>query len=341
MRRAGRRTNLALLGALAVAFASGVGAFTIGTGSGRWMLWLHGVSGLGVLLLAPWKTGIARRGLGRRRPGSWASLILAVFVVVAVAAGVGHASGVLVTLGPLSAMQVHVVAAVAALPLAAWHVIVRPIRPRVTDLSRRTLLRAGLYVGASGAAYAGAEAIVRGFGLPGSDRRFTGSFERGSFDPARMPVTQWLNDRVPEAPASSLTIVPLTGSVEDSGERRIDYDRLASFDRELTTTLDCTGGWYAAQHWEGAWLADLVRPTGDERSVVVRSLSGYQRRLPVAELDRLMLATRVGGHALSAGHGFPFRLVAPRRRGFWWVKWVDRIELSDAPSWWQPPFPVA
>ena len=43
---------------------------------------------------------------------------------------------------------------------------------------------------------------------------------------------------------------------------------------------------------------------------------------------------------LSPGHGFPLRLVAPGRRGFWWVKWVERIETSATPWWWQSPFPL-
>jgi len=34
------------------------------------------------------------------------------------------------------------------------------------------------------------------------------------------------------------------------------------------------------------------------------------------------------------------RLVAPDRRGYWWVKWVTAVELSSAPWWWQPPFPT-
>jgi DMSO/TMAO reductase YedYZ molybdopterin-dependent catalytic subunit len=83
-----------------------------------------------------------------------------------------------------------------------------------------------------------------------------------------------------------------------------------------------------------------VRGVGDARSLLVHSVTGYWVRFPVADLDRLLLATTVEGQALSAGHGFPLRPVAPGRRGFWWVKWVDRIELQATPPWWQPPFPV-
>jgi DMSO/TMAO reductase YedYZ molybdopterin-dependent catalytic subunit len=49
----------------------------------------------------------------------------------------------------------------------------------------------------------------------------------------------------------------------------------------------------------------------------------------------------VGGRPLSVGHGFPARLVAPGRRGFWWVKWVSEIDVDDSPWWWQPPLPLA
>jgi DMSO/TMAO reductase YedYZ molybdopterin-dependent catalytic subunit len=54
----------------------------------------------------------------------------------------------------------------------------------------------------------------------------------------------------------------------------------------------------------------------------------------------MLVATRAGERALSVGHGFPARLVAPGRRGFWWVKWVERIETSGTPWWWQSPFPL-
>jgi DMSO/TMAO reductase YedYZ molybdopterin-dependent catalytic subunit len=59
----------------------------------------------------------------------------------------------------------------------------------------------------------------------------------------------------------------------------------------------------------------------------------------LADAPHLLLATHVAGQPLSAGHGAPLRLVAAGRRGFWWVKWVVRIEVVDAPWWLQPPFP--
>jgi len=76
------------------------------------------------------------------------------------------------------------------------------------------------------------------------------------------------------------------------------------------------------------------------RSVLVVSSTGYARRFPLGDAPHLWLATHAGGLPLSAGHGAPLRLVAPGRRGFWWVKWVARVEVSETPWWWQPPFPL-
>jgi DMSO/TMAO reductase YedYZ molybdopterin-dependent catalytic subunit len=311
----------------------------VGTGWGRWVAGAHAAAGLALLLLGPWKSVIVRRALVRRPPrrGRAVGIGLAVLVAVALVTGFGHSTGLLRTLGPVTAMQVHVGAALATLPLALWHLLARPQRPHRTDFGRRGLLRAGALAGTAGLAWAAAEGLERAAGLPGGRRRFTGSYASGSMDPAAMPVTQWLDDPVPVLEAARWRLrVSAGGRVRDWS-----YAELAAFSDRLRATIDCTGGWYAEQEWEGAWLDRLLPDgAGGRESVVVTSTTGYGRRFPLGEGRRLLVATRVGGRPLAPGHGFPARLVAPGRRGFWWVKWVDRIEVGTGPPWWQPPFPL-
>jgi DMSO/TMAO reductase YedYZ molybdopterin-dependent catalytic subunit len=79
-------------------------------------------------------------------------------------------------------------------------------------------------------------------------------------------------------------------------------------------------------------------PEGQTGTAEVSSATGYWRRLPLT--DDLLLAVDVGGAALSDGHGAPVRLVVPGRRGFHWVKWIDRIVIDDRPWWLESPFPL-
>ena len=59
-----RITNLNLLLALLIAFATGLGAVANGSASGRWVVIGHGVAAMMVILLIPWKSTVVRRGLG-------------------------------------------------------------------------------------------------------------------------------------------------------------------------------------------------------------------------------------------------------------------------------------
>src|SRR6476646_7666227 len=109
-----------------------------------------------------------------------------------------------------------------------------------------------------------------------------------------------------------------------SGGRAWTYDELFAFDDRLTATLDCTGGFYSTQEWAGVRLDRLL---GNASGVSIRVVShtGYDRRFPIDEASRLLIATSAGGRPLDAGHGFPTRLVSADRRGFWWVKWIVSI----------------
>jgi hypothetical protein len=329
--RLGARTNLALLVLLGSAFLTGWLAFAYATAPARWSLVVHALSGFAILALLPWKSMIARRGLKRPRPGRWASVLLGVLVMMSLLAGLGHSTGLLTSWGPLTDMDVHVGAAIAAVPLVIWHVVGRKIRIRPTDLSRRAFLRGGLVVAGAALAYAGTEMAVSAARLPGAARRFTGSYEAGSFQPELMPVSSWMFDAVPQIDTASWRL--------KAGGRIWTYDELLSFNDHLTATLDCTGGFYSTQEWTGVRLDRLVKPaTG--ASIRVTSHTGYDRRFPIDEAGSFLLAVRIGGLPLNAGPGYPARLVAPNRRGFWWVKWVGSIETENLPHWWQSPFPL-
>ncbi len=332
---AGRRTNLGLLITLLLALATGWGAFAAGTGWGRYVVLGHAATGLAVVALAPWKSVIAQRGLRKNRRGKRSSMVLALLVVTCLAAGITHSlGGVRAVLG-LTMMQVHVGAAIAAIPFAIAHLVTRRTPVHRTDVSRRNLLRGLGVLGGGALIYAGLESLSTLLALPGSMRRFTGSYERGSHRPDQMPVTQWLNDSVPTIDPGRWRLLVRS----DGGERRWSLDDLVPHQGRLTATLDCTGGWYAEQDWNAVPLR-LLLPAAAGRSLVVRSTTGYSRRFPLRDLDHLWLATGAEDDSLSRGHGYPARLVAPGRRGFWWVKWVDLIEVDNQPWWLQLPFPA-
>jgi hypothetical protein len=105
-------------------------------------------------------------------------------------------------------------------------------------------------------------------------------------------------------------------------------------------------------HWRMALDPDLAwharrgpsrkraGPSDSAASVTFRSVTGYYRRFSLAEARGYPLAIGVGDETLSHDHGFPLRLVAPGKRGFEWVKWVEAIEVSESSKWWQPPLPL-
>jgi len=328
----GRLANVALLVVVPLATASGLGMFLLGSGPVLAVAVLHGLVGLAVVVLFPWKSVVVRRGLKRARGSRLAtSLALAAVVFLALVTGVAHLGGVLVA-GALTSLQLHVAAGFAALVLTLVHARRRPVRARRADLSRRSLLRLGLLASAAGVLEAGVRA-AGALTVPRGSRRPTGSFRLASSSVAAIPATSWLFDRVPAIDAQSWRLTVTAGGVS----REWSLADLGRWDDRLTAVLDCTGGWWTQQEWSGVRVTRLL-PPATRGSVEVTSATGYSRRLPLSA--DLLLATAVGGVPLSAAHGSPARLVVPGRRGYHWVKWVARISQDDRPWWTQPPLPL-
>ncbi|MGH8950322.1 MAG: molybdopterin-dependent oxidoreductase [Acidimicrobiia bacterium] len=328
----GRRTNLALAILLVTAVVSGLASQAIGVDWPLDTAVIHGALALGILLLAPWKTSIVRRGLRKKRAGRVFSLVLLTVVLITLTTGLLHSHGAISRIGPLTLMQIHVGGAVLALGLAIDHFRRHPVVPKHFDVDRRAFLRAGALTAMATAVWLAWEGTLQALEAPGDDRRFTGMHERGSHDPSALPTTSWLDDRVPEIDAAEWSV--------DVAGRSYTLEEIEAMPQEtFPAILDCTGGWYSEQQWTGVRLDQLVE-VGANRSFVAWSRTGYARRFPIRDLESTWLVTRLGGVPLSPGHGFPARMVAPARRGFWWVKWLTRVELSPIPWWLQSPFPL-
>lgn len=329
----GRQVNLLLESLLVTAIASGLASWAVDDRWSRWLVLAHGAAGLAVVLLVPAKVrGPVSTGFRRGRATRWVSTAFGVLVLATVALGVLHATGLWFGVGYWSALWTHSLFGFALVPLLAWHVASRPVRPRPADLDRRAVLRGGLVLGGALALTVVQDRTARLAGLAGADRRGTGSHEVASHRPEDMPTVVWLDDERPD------DLDPATWRLEVEGEP-VDVGSLWDRARPIVATLDCTGGWWSEQAWDGVPLTDLLGPPRG-RSIRVESATGYARLFAHEEVDGLHLAVGYGGEPLRGGHGAPVRLVVPGRRGPEWVKWVTAVRYDDRPSWLQAPLPL-
>jgi len=324
-----RVVDASLLIGVAFVVTTGVVSLYSGRPSRAWVFLTHGVGGLVVAGLVAFKLARVRHRLsGAAESGVVAlSVLLAVVTMAALASGVAWVFGASVDLGPWGLLNLHIGLGLLVVPLLLAHLYWRFGLPSSADFEgRRTALRYTALVVAGAATYRLQGAANAALETAGSERRFTGSREEGSDDGNGFPVTSWVADD-PDPLDREAWSLSVDGAVEESLD--LDYDDLARDERRAL--LDCTSGWYSEHDWQGVAVGELLDAAGPEDDaewVSFRSVTGYRWSLPIEEAREAMLATHVDGEELSHGHGFPLRLVAPGRRGFQWVKWVEDVRVT-------------
>jgi hypothetical protein len=348
MKRRGIRlpwANLALLVFLVLQLVTGLVGLLGTTDPFRVLFWLHAVGAYGIVCLLFAKGTIIAHAL-RRRPGVTQVRVMLAFMLVLlgtvlVTGFVWITAGSRYVLG-ISLINLHAYVAILLVALLIWHVVDRWWIVRVPAArDRAAFLRlAGLAV--AGLALWQVERAVQALlDTPGSRRRFTGSYERGSFT-GTFPAVSWVNDDPDPIDVGSWRLV-----VDGEVERRLEfsYEELRGLVRStVVATIDCTGGWYSTQEWSGMPLARLLDEAGvraGAKSVEATSVTGYGRRFSLEDAHRLTLALECAGRPLAHGHGFPARLVVPGERGFDWVKWVTRVSVLDSSHLLQSPLPLS
>jgi DMSO/TMAO reductase YedYZ molybdopterin-dependent catalytic subunit len=126
--------------------------------------------------------------------------------------------------------------------------------------------------------------------------------------------------------------------------------------REVTATLECGGngsspgfrGAIGNVKWAGTPLAPILKEAGVSPDAIEVAFWGadkgtetirggkYEQNfarclsVPMATTrDDVMLCYEMNDKPLTAGHGFPVRLVVPGWYGIAWVKWLNSIEVRD------------
>jgi hypothetical protein len=313
--------SLALL--VTAGVATGLATWFAGAPGSTWVFAAHAIAGVSLLVVVVVKL---RRVLPRLAPASAAALGL---VAVVLGSGLAWSNLGSLSIGGFSVLVWHGALGGALAALVLTHALARAKRPRRQDLADRRQFLTAATVGAGAlVAWQVQRPLQHMLGLPGAERRFTGSYDAGSFSGNDFPSTSWVSDR-PRPRSSGLRVSGLVRR-----ELGLSAGELARGD-ELTATLDCTGGFSSTQRWRGVRLGRLLDAAGVEagaRHVRVISRTGYRWSFGLEEARGLLVATHVGDEPLSHGHGAPCRLVAPGRRGFQWVKWVARIEVHADPD---------
>jgi molybdopterin-dependent oxidoreductase-like protein protein len=331
-----RFVNTTILGAMIVLGLTGIyGLFWAKPG---WVFDLHRVVAWLLVAALPWKAAISwrslRRGLRADVNRGW-MVVLSILLSAAVLLVMVLAFAWQWRLGPEAYLRRtliswHWLIALGLLLPFLVHAWWRWPRPKKADfVSRRAALK---LLGVGAATLAGwwlADTLARVEQDVRSPRRFTGSRLGGDHSGNDFPITHEVAADRSQTDAR-IWRLELTGALGRPLTFTND-ELLAQPAYELDATIDCTLGWYAVQTWRGIPLKTLLAAAGADPAaawVKFRSVTGYEHVLPMAEARGVLLATHVSGEPLSHAHGAPLRAVVPTRRGWFWVKWLARIEVT-------------
>jgi DMSO/TMAO reductase YedYZ molybdopterin-dependent catalytic subunit len=173
--------------------------------------------------------------------------------------------------------------------------------------------------------------------------------EEAGYDPDRLPPGQYLTEKWPVLHAGTVPNTDLAtwdfrvfGQVESP--LSLSWDEFTALPtREITTDIHCVTRWsrfdtsFKGVHWSE--LAKVVKPKPSARYVLAHAEQDFTANLPLAALEdeEALLAYEADGEPLTPEHGWPLRLVIPKRYFWKSAKWLRGIELldHDEPGFWE------
>jgi DMSO/TMAO reductase YedYZ molybdopterin-dependent catalytic subunit len=165
----------------------------------------------------------------------------------------------------------------------------------------------------------------------------------------RVPPGQYLTEKFPVLHYGSVPKVDLaTWDFKVFGEVdrpfRLTWAEFRELPRTgLTADIHCVTRWSKLDtHWEGVAIRTIlemaqVRPAA--AFAVGHAEQGYTANLPLSVLDDddVILADTYEGAPLEPDHGYPLRLIVPKKYFWKGPKWIRGLELvsRDSPGFWE------
>ena len=165
----------------------------------------------------------------------------------------------------------------------------------------------------------------------------------------RLPPGQVLTDKWPVLHYGSVPTVDLAtwdfsvyGLVEHP--LRWTWAEFQALPRvQVRSDIHCVTRWSRYDNlWQGVSAKELLRHARvrpEARHAIVHAEQGFTANLPLASLydEDVLLADTHDGKPLTPEHGWPLRLVVPRRYFWKSAKWCRSIEVTagDQPGFWE------
>jgi DMSO/TMAO reductase YedYZ molybdopterin-dependent catalytic subunit len=157
----------------------------------------------------------------------------------------------------------------------------------------------------------------------------------------RIPPGQYKTDKFPvlhygSVPKTDIATWDFRVWGEVDAPFTLDWSAFKALPRKTVhTDIHCVTRWTKLDtDWEGVPIQEIlglaqVRPNATH--VVAHSEQGYTANLPLSVLDDddVMLADTYGGEPLEPEHGFPLRLLVPKRYFWKSAKWIRGLEFLD------------
>ena len=171
--------------------------------------------------------------------------------------------------------------------------------------------------------------------------RLFGGQEKDPAIAARIPPGQYQTTKFPvlhygSVPRTDLATWDFKVWGEVGSPLTLTWEQFKALPRKtVNTDIHCVTRWSKLDTtWEGVPIQEIlrladVRPAASH--VLAHSEQGYPANVPLSVLDDddVLLADTFGGKELEVEHGWPLRLLVPKRYFWKSAKWIRGLEFLD------------